>query len=387
MMRPRILIVEDEGLLAEELMRRMVRMGMDVVGVTGVAEEAIALAAEHTPDLVLMDIRLRGRIDGITAASAIRQRDNVPVVFITAHSDAVTIERAKEAAPLGYLIKPFNDRDLYVAIEMALHKRATDRMTHKLLEAQRLESLGRLAEGVARDLGNVLAPILGNVRLATEQAPAGSKLARQLETITAAAERASALCRQMREYAGAGEVVTARGRLDDLVAETEQLLQVAVARQATLTVEFGSGGAEVDMERAQIRQVLMNLALNAAEAVAESGAVTIRTQRTRVDADAVEGLEPGDYALVEVCDTGMGLDEETRRRVFEPFFTTKGAGRGLGLASAQGIARAHGGLITVSSAPGEGATFRLYLPAAAAVTDQASTTGVAQPTVAADTTD
>jgi len=346
-----------------------------------VAEEAIALAALHTPDLVLMDIRLRGRIDGITAASAIRQRDNVPVVFITAHSDPVTIERAKEAAPLGYLIKPFNDRDLYVAIEMALHKRATDRMTHKLLEAQRLESLGRLAEGVARDLGNVLAPILGNVRLATEQAPAGSKLARQLDTITAAAERASALCQQMREYAGGGDVVTARGRLDDLVSEIEQLLQVAVARQATLTVELGSGGAEVDMERAQIRQVLMNLALNAAEAVAESGGVTIRTRRTRLDAGAVDGLAAGDYALVEVRDTGMGLDDETRKRVFEPFFSTKGVGRGLGLASAQGIARAHGGLITVTSVPGQGATFRLYLPAAGAVTEQASTTEFAESTM------
>jgi signal transduction histidine kinase len=368
MTRPRILIVEVKELLAEALTRRVLRMGMDVVGVAGAADEAITLAATHTPDLVLMDIRLRGSIDGITVASTIRERYGVPVVFMTAHTDAQTLQRAKDAAPLGYLIRPFTDRDLFVAIEMALHKRATDRMTHKLMEAQRLESLGRLAEGVARDLANVLAPILGNVRQALEQAHADSKLAKQLDSINTAAERAVALCRQMGQYAGVGEIVTARGGLDPLVSEIESLLRVAVAQHATLTVELGSDGTDVDMDRAQIRHVLMNLALNAAEALVGTGSITIRTQPTRLDATSVAGLPAGDYALIEVRDTGIGLDEETRARVFEPFFTTKGAGRGLGLSSAQGIARAHGGLITLTSAPAQGATFRLYLPAAPAAT-------------------
>jgi signal transduction histidine kinase len=345
-------------------------MGMSVVGTTGSGEEAIALADAHVPDLVLMDIRLRGGIDGISAASAIRERANVPVVFITAHADPTTIERAKRAAPLGYLIKPFNERDLHVAIEMALHKRATDRMAHKLMEAQRLESLGRLAEGVARDLGNVLVPILGNVRLAAEHADAGSRLRRQLDSINAAAERASELCRQMREYAGGGATAISRLSLDQVIAEIEHLVRAAAA-QRIAAFELGCGSIEVEVDRAQIQQLVMNLVVNAFEALHESGAVTLTTHPRTVDAGEIEGLPGGDYAVIDIHDTGTGMDDETQTRIFEPFFTTKAVGRGLGLASAQGIVRAHHGVITVISAPAQGATFCVYLPVARTTTGPA----------------
>jgi signal transduction histidine kinase len=365
MTQARILIVEDEALLAEELALRVSRMGMTVVGTTGSGHEAVTLAGAQAPDLVLMDIRLRGGTDGITAASAIRERFGVPVVFITAYSDQATIERAKEAAPLGYLIKPFNERDLYVAIEMALHKRTIDRMTHKLLEAQRLESLGRLAGGVARNLGNVLEPILTNIRQAAEQAPHDSRLVRQLDTITVAAERAAELCRQMGEYAGGGTVAVTRAPFDQVVSEIEQLLRAAVGQRSSVTFEMGCADTPVDVDRAQIQQVAMQFALNAYEAIPENGAIVVATCRVTLRQEDVDGLEGGDYAILEVRDNGAGMDEATRARVFEPFFTTKAVGRGLGLATAQGVARAHHGTITASSAPGGGAVFRLYLPVAA----------------------
>jgi len=364
MTQARILIVEDDAVLAEELAHRVSRMGMAVVGTTGSGQEAIALAGAQLPDLVLMDIRLRGGIDGIAAASAIRERYNVPVVFITAHSDPATIERAKEAAPLGYLIKPFNERDLHVAIEMALHKRTTDRMTHKLLEAERLESLGRMAEGVARNLSNVLEPILGNIRLATEQAPRDSKLARQLDTINAAAERAAELCRQMLEYAGGGSVAIGRAPLDRVISEIEQLLRAAVAKRCAVRFEPGCNGAEVEMDGAQLQQMVMQFALNAYEAIAEHGEIVVATRLITLHLQDVDGLQAGVYAILEVRDNGSGMDDATRARVFEPFFTTKAVGRGLGLAAAQGIARGHRGIITASSASGTGSIFRLYVPVA-----------------------
>jgi len=362
MIPPRILIVEDEGLLAEELSQRIARMGMIVVGSTGSGEEAIALVGAHSPDLVLMDIRLRDRVDGITAASMIRERYGVPVVFITAHSDPVTLERAKHAVPLGYLIKPFGERDLQVAIEMALHKRATDLMTHKLMETQRLEGLGRLADGVARHLADVLDPIIGSVRTASEQAAPGSKLAKQLDSINAAVTRAAELCRQMREYASVGTLTLTRTALDSAVAAIEDLMRVAVAKQATLTLDLGAGGAEVDIDRPGIQQLLMNLLLNAAEAVPDAGAIVVRTSAMTLGAGEVDTLSPGSYAVVEVRDNGIGMDAGTRARIFEPFFTTKAVGRGLGLATAEGIAHAHQGALTVDSAVNQGTTCRLYLP-------------------------
>jgi signal transduction histidine kinase len=363
MTSPRVLIVHDKALLAE-LSDRVSRMGMTVVGATASGEEAIALAGTHSPDLVLMDIGLRGRVDGIAAASTIRARHNMSVVFITADSDPSTIERAKEAAPLGILIQPFSDRDLQSAIEMALHKRATDWMTDRQMEADRLQSLGRLAEGVARDLGQLLEPILGNVRLAAEHVPPGSKLDQQLDSINAAAERAAELCRQMRQYAGASAVTMTRTRLDQVVAEIEHLLRVAVARRSTLALEWESDGIEVDVDRGQVQQIVMHLALNAAEAVGESGAIVIRTQRVELSSGDVDDLPEGLYAVIDVQDNGAGMDDKTAAHVFEPFATTTTIGRGLGLASAQGIARAHRGVITVTSAPDEGTTFRVYLPAA-----------------------
>ncbi len=359
----RILIVEDEAILVEELRRRIARMGMTVVAATSSGQEAIALVEAHGPDLVLMDIRLRDQIDGITAASIMRERHGVPVVFITAHSDRATIERAKHAVPLGYLIKPFSERDLHVAIEMALHKRAIDRMTHRVLETQRLESLGRLAEGVARDLADVLEPIRGNIRLAADQAAPGSKLARQLDRIDNATERATELCRLMLEYAGAGTVTATRSGVDEIVAGIEELMRASVAR-ATLTIDLACDGVEVDADRTRIHQLLMNLLLNATEAVRESGVIAVRTFPATLGAGDVPGLRAGRYAVVEVEDNGVGMDAETQARVFEPFFTTKAVGRGLGLATAHGIARAHHGAIIVISSAGEGATFRLYLPVA-----------------------
>jgi signal transduction histidine kinase len=365
-MTPRVLIVEDQGVIAEELSERLTRMGLVVTGMTASGSDAVARAGADLPDLVLMDIRLNGNIDGVDAAIAIRERFDVPVIFLTAHADAATLERAKAASPLGYLIKPFTEDDLRVTIEVALHRQTADRKTQRLVETQRFESLGRLARGIAHEFGNLLVPITGNVRLAALHADPSSKSAKYMASIGRAADRAADLCSQLRAYAGGGAFEISSCDLNTIILEFEQLLRIAVGQRGTLTFDLESDLPRTNLDKCQIQQMLLNLTLNAAEAVDGNGAIIVRTSRLCGGSSDRHGIEPVDASLlIEVSDNGAGMDAETQARMFEPIFTTKQSSRGLGLAAAQGIARAHRGAITVESTPGVGSTFRVYLPVVA----------------------
>jgi len=143
----RVLIVEDESLIAEELRERLTRHGFNVMDVVDTGERAIQVAAEHAPDLVLMDIRLKGQLDGVQAAAAIRRSVQAPVVFLTAHSDEDTIRRAQETEPFGYVLKPFNERELVVAIEMSLHRHGLEQRL-KESEQRYAATLASIGDGV-----------------------------------------------------------------------------------------------------------------------------------------------------------------------------------------------------------------------------------------------
>jgi len=363
----RILIVEDEAILAEELSTRIDRMGLAVAGVVACAEDAIARAEDSAPDLVLMDIRLQGSTDGIDAAMVIRDRFDLPVVFVTAHSDGATVSRAKVAGPFGYVIKPFNQQELSVAIEMALHKHAADRHAHQLLETQRTESLGRVAGSVAHDFSNLLVPIMGNASLAALEVDPESRVAGYLDRINEAAERAAVLCRQMLAYTGRGHLQINSSSVNAIIESMRELLRAPTKKRIALSFCLAPDLPDVQVDANQIQQLLMNLVLNAAEAVGDNdGSIVVRTRAERVLEDSVSAagpLTPGQYVVIEVADSGPGLDLEATDRIFEPFFTTKAFGRGLGLAAARGIARGHRGAIGVDSTPGHGATFFVYLPA------------------------
>jgi C4-dicarboxylate-specific signal transduction histidine kinase len=334
------------------------------------------MANETMPNLVLMDIRLKGAIDGIEAAAAIREHHQVPVIFISAHSDAATVERAKQVDPAGYLIKPFTEQELVVAIQMALHRHSNEQMARRLVDTQRIESLGHMAASVAHAFSNLLVPIMGNASVAALEVDPASPAGVRLERINAAAERAAELCRQMRAYTGSGQIEIGLYDVNDIIREIRELLHVAVRPGvATLAFELADALPPVRADRSQIQQIVMNLVLNAAEAVTANGAVVVRTGvGSGAVADGPLGLSiNGDQVVIEVVDNGSGIAEEIRPHIFEPFFTTKFMGRGLGLAAVHGIVRGHAGAITVESERGTGSTLRVHLPvpANAAVTPQA----------------
>ncbi len=250
-------------------------------------------------------------------------------------------------------------------------QRERERIERRLLETQKLESLGILAGGIAHDFNNLLTGILGNASLSRLDLPRGSEAHGALSRIEEAAHRAADLCRQMLAYAGRGRFVIEHIDVSRMVQETTQLLQLSASQHAELKFDLQRDPLPVIADATQLRQVVMNLAMNASDAIGDAqGIIAIRTGALRASLEYLRGthlapeLPEGDYVYLEVSDTGCGMSAETLQRIFDPFFTTKFMGRGLGLAAVLGIVRGHHGAIRVSSEVGRGSTFRVLLPVA-----------------------
>jgi two-component system cell cycle sensor histidine kinase/response regulator CckA len=235
----------------------------------------------------------------------------------------------------------------------------------KMLEAQKLESLGVLAGGIAHDFNNLLTVILAN---ATFLRGERGGQAEQLAHIESAARRAADLCRQMLAYAGKGSFLIAPVDVGALVADTTELIHVSISKKARLSLALAPHLPPVDGDASQLRQVVMNLVINASEALGDvPGDIRIATLLARPEELGTTvrhafDLRAGECVCLEISDTGSGMTPATLGRIFDPFFTTKFAGRGLGLAAVLGIVRAHHGAMTVDSTPGKGSTFRIFLP-------------------------
>ncbi len=241
----------------------------------------------------------------------------------------------------------------------------------QMQHAQKLESLGILAGGIAHDFNNLLVGILGNASFALTELPPGSPARQSIGEVEVAARRAAELTNQMLAYSGKGKFVVERVNLSTLVEEIAHLLHSVISKKAVLKFEFQDDLPAVEGDPTQLRQVVMNLITNAAEAIGNhEGLVAVRTATMQVDRELLSEFYHGDgsaaesYAGLEVSDNGCGMDAETKSRIFDPFFTTKFTGRGLGLAAVLGIVRGHHGAIKVDSEPGRGTTFRVLFPAA-----------------------
>ncbi len=259
-------------------------------------------------------------------------------------------------------------------------KRLEDQLRH----FQKLESLAVLAGGIAHDFNNLLMGILGNTELGLISLPLDDPARANLQEIQSAVVRAAELCRQMLAYSGRGRFRIERIQINDLVKDMLDTIQVSVSRQVRLVYRLSDKLPWVEGDRAQLRQVLMNLIVNASESIGEApGSITLSTKAVEcAKADfrnsyLDENISEGSYVEIEVADTGCGMDEATRQKIFDPFFSTKFTGRGLGLAAVLGIVRGHKGAIEVRSEPGRGATFRILLPAIRQEADQLIRAGIA----------
>ena len=221
-----------------------------------------------------------------------------------------------------------------------------------------------LAGGIAHDFNNLLTGTLGHAELALLDVPPNSEVRDHIQGVISGVRHTAELTRQLLAYAGRGRFVVQPLQLNTLIREMSDLLRVSVAKHCTLRYELAPALPQIDADSAQIRQIVLNLLVNASEAIPTAGGtITLSTSLEALGPGLADDLPAGAYVRLGVADTGTGMDAATLERIFDPFFSTKLTGRGLGLAAVQGIVRGHKGALRVSSRAGEGTTFNLWFPA------------------------
>src|SRR2546426_3072213 len=367
----RVLLVEDSASDAELMLRALGGAGLEPVHERVDRPEAMRQALQRQSwDVVLSDYSLPA-FDAPAALALLQDcSPDVPFLVVSGSVGEDTAVALMKAGAADYVMKDRLARlapAVTRAVEGARLRRDRRRLEQQLQEAQKLEAVGKLAGGVAHDFNNVLTAILGSAELLLLDSPPGAPTREELDIIRGAATRAQDLIRQLLAFSARQVLQPVVLDLNHLVKNVGKMLRRLIGEDIKLVSDLAPELAAVRADPGQIEQVLVNLAVNARDAMPDGGRLAIKSFNAEVsegDVSAPNHVPPGRYAVLEVSDTGSGMSTETQARIFEPFFTTKaqGKGTGLGLATVYGIVRQSDGHISVESAPGAGATFRVYLP-------------------------
>jgi two-component system cell cycle sensor histidine kinase/response regulator CckA len=490
----RILIVEDERIVAEHIRQSLVRLSYKIAGIASSGSEAFQMASETGPDLVLMDIVLKGRMDGIETAHRIFNELNIPVIYLSAYTDEKTIRRAKITEPYGYIVKPFDESSLKSSIEIALHRHTVHKksadpespeacilrsfsetviyhdlndrviwvneatgnalgidagnlvgkkcrdlwkrqkvscrscpvsavvsvrgivetevvsadervwsvrgypvydvkrriigivevsreitsekqvqsekrsINTQLQQKQKMEAIGILTGGVAHDFNNILTAIQGSVEMALFHVTESEPIYRDLKEIQAASARAINLTRQLLLFSRKHPTVFKPLQMNRTIQNLLKMLKRLIGEDIHIETRLDTALWMIRADQAKMEQVLMNLVINARDAMPQGGIIRITTENVNLQSGIEKVMaesSPGDFIRLTLKDTGEGIEPAVLDRIFEPFFTTKGKskGTGLGLSVVYGIIKHHKGWIDVHSEPGKGSVFNIYLPA------------------------
>ena len=406
-----ILIVDDTLPNLRLLYEMLKKQGYKVRGVHS-GPMALSVVPKAPPDLILLDINMP-EMDGYEVCRQLKedgQTCDIPIIFISALDETLDKVKGFDVGGVDYITKPFQAeevlarianhltiRDLQDKLQQAnerLEQRVEERtaqlartvgalkeqiaerqraeegkaeLERQLHQAQKMEALGLMAGGMAHDFNNMLTIIMGYAELVLSDQPADEELHRKVELILSTGERAASLTDQLLAFSRRKPAEPRPTDVNAIVRETEKMLGRLIGDNIELTLELAPDPGTVEIDPGLLEQSVVNLALNARDAMPDGGELKIATVAFEVDEVYANGdpdLRTGPYVRLEVRDTGIGMDEETLRRVFEPFFTTKarGKGTGLGLSTVHGIVKQSNGHIQVFSEVGRGTTFRILLP-------------------------
>ena len=402
----KVMVVEDERIVALHMRLQLSKLGYEISAVVASGDEALRRVVASPPDVVLMDIHIEGPTDGIETAKQIPTELHVPVIYLTAYSDDITLERARATTPYGYLLKPFSERELHATIQMVLERcradkalRDAEQRLERLVEErtaavatanqrlqeqieqrkeakrqlrhiQKMEAVGQLSGGVAHELNNLMTVIVGNLDLIRGNPANRSEVLRCTDRAIAAVERGVRLIRQLLTYARCEVMHPETVDLNGLIADLGLVMMRGLPENIEVIRRLEPDLAACHVDPMQFETAILNLVVNARDAISGSGQIVIETKNVHLAEDSAmekPDLASDSYVMVTVNDTGSGIAPEILPRVFDPFFTTKdvGKGTGLGLSQVYGFARESGGDVRIDSELGVGTTVTLYLPRSA----------------------
>lgn len=370
-----ILLIEDDPddtlLIQETFSQRREAPEYEIVCENRLASGLKRLSEEGI-DLVLLDLSLPDSTGFDTFLQVKNQFPNMPIILLTGLDDEDLAARAVHEGAQDYLVKSHLTHHLLRrAIRYAMERTRADealrRSEEQLLQAQKMEAVGRLAGGVAHDFNNMLSVILGFSDLALKKLDPADTLHRYLVEIRKAGQRAASLTQRLLTFSRAKMMQPRVIDLNAVVADMEKMLRRLIGEDIELVTSLAPQLRRVRADPAQIEQALVNLSINARDAMPRGGRMAIETSNMTLseeDARRSLNLRSGDFVSLSVTDTGVGLTNDVKAHLFEPFFTTKGPGKGtgLGLSIVYGIAKQSGGDVRVESEPDKGATFRILLP-------------------------
>lgn len=367
----KILFVEDSADDAELEELELRRSGFKFQSRRVASEADLRKALEEfKPDVVLSDYSIPG-FGGLEALRLVKRLSpQTPFIFVSGTiGEDLAANGLKEGAT-DFVLKDRLGRLEHAvkrAVQESRDRRERARLEEEFRQSQKMEAVGRLAGGVAHDFNNLLMVINGYAESVLDEMPPGSPWRAKLTEVVKAGQRAAALTKQLLAFSRKQTLAPEVFNLNEVLRDVQPMLGRLLEEDVELVLELDEGVGNVRADRGQVDQVLMNLAVNARDAMPEGGRLTIATGNEMLEeprASRHGNVPAGEYVRLRVEDTGHGMDEETQRHLFEPFFTTKpaGTGTGLGLSTVYGIVKQSGGFIEVESEAGKGSVFSVYLP-------------------------
>jgi signal transduction histidine kinase len=391
-----VLICEDEDLIAHDIQSNLEELGYNVCGITDSCAEAIRLINNTKPDIALMDICLKGEVNGIQTAEILKREHSIPVIYLTSLSDSETIEQAKKTEPLGYINKPFNRKELKSAIEIGLYRHRQQqelqkqaentqvmleeeknkitiaekiiRMQKQLMEVQKMEAMRTLTTGIAHHVNNTLCAVIGSLQYISECMLSKETTSMEefdlIKSVLNKCDRTSLVVKKLLMFSENTAIQFEEVPITKLISDSLEDIHPMLKNKFRLETFFPSGQLMISVDRRKVKQVITDLILNAYDSLLHEGVITIRADLKRKEDIPNLNLTGEYYVVVNISDNGAGMNEQTLNHVFEPFFTTKNNGEalGLGLSMAYSTMQTHGGNISINSFEGIGTSVSLYFP-------------------------